>query len=207
MPQFLELPGPWIDGDNRDVASHVQLYLSQVVSAFNEAVVAQRSFEALNQRHLRALSTAEPRSLSRSDGYRRLIYAKAFVFALDELRQYVGVIARLPSIPEAARGFCRQYAAESAVVRRIRNSLHHPDERIQGIGPRNSRIDAAVRGLTVTIESSIGATTERGIVEKLPVTHDYLEGIKSDLLKLIWTFPWLGPGNQRLERNNNGQTS
>lgn len=207
MCQFLDLPGQWIDGDDRNVASDIHLYFDSAVDAFNEAVVAQRSFETYIEQFLRAESTVELQAASRTDRYRRLIFSKAFVFALDELRQFIGVIAGTPSIPEEAILLCNRFADDYAVVRRVRNSLHHPEERIQGIGPGKKPIDSILRALAVTNERRFGALTERCIVEYVPITHDYLEGVRECLLNLIWAFPWLGVGNQRLERNTNGHTA
>ena len=200
MSQFLKLPGYWIDGENRDAASNTYLFLEFAIGAFNEAVVAQRAFESCYSRFVRDKSAARSQRVARVDDLKRLIFSKAFVFALDELRQLLDVMTKECELSEAAETMCREFLEEYEVVRRVRNSLHHVEDRVRGRGPYGRRLETPILALAVTTNRRFGATTERNCLEEIPITSEFLNEVRNRLLDLIWTFPWLGPGNLRVER-------
>jgi hypothetical protein len=202
MGEFLDLPGLWIEGDDRDSASDAQLFLDLAVEAYNQAVVAQRSFDVYIQPLLRSKAEPPRQPVSRTDEIRSRIDARAYIFALDELLQFVKILGETPSIPTEAGSLCTRFADDFKHVRRIRNSLHHLEDRVRSIGPRNRPLTTKMLALFVVVDRKIGATTELNQVEYVPITDEFLETIRGRLVELIWAFQWLGPGNQKVERQN-----
>ena len=200
ISQFLKLPGYWIDGENRDAASNTYLFLEFAIGAFNEEAVAQRAFESCYSRFVRDKSAARSQRVARVDDLKRLIFSKAFVFALDELRQLLDVMTKECELSEAAETMCREFLEEYEVVRGsgIRctmsrtasegeaptgGALKHPFSRwrSQPIGVSGQQRSAIVWR---RFRSRAKSRTRCGI----------------DCSISIWTFPWLGPGNLRVER-------
>ena len=77
-----------------------------------------------------------PRSFTRNLPH---FYAKSFVFALDNFQKSLKVISLIPNLPNRleVKRILKEFDDHFIHLRGVRNSAHHMEDRIRGLGPYN----------------------------------------------------------------------
>lgn len=133
------------------------------------------------------------------------IHAHGFLFSLDALGKYLGVIAKHPQVSGVAQDAAKRFEAELPEVRQIRNSAQHREDRIRGLKQGNTplpekEIDAfgvsAPAGNTVVMahlsDNTLAYTNADGEVIGLDVTTETLILARDILQAVLDAFPWRG---------------
>jgi len=197
---IVELPGLWIDHSDRDWAFSIQLLLHAALDQLNDASLALTLFEEawIEAPDLAGNHSGSPESWRN----RRLVFlhARSFVYAFDGMVQLLRVISRMPNLPGSAKDFCDRFEAEFGHCRKIRNSFQHIEDRIRALGPGEFRIPATILVIGGFIERRFGATTVDGTYSDIEVSASPIALAVNILTDVLWSFDWLGPGNQRVKR-------
>src|SRR5215207_1688114 len=72
-----------------------------------------------------------PRAVSHTHAF---IHARAFMYALDKIGKFVATLPEVGPLPPPAIDACRSFAGVLPVMRRIRDSAQHLEDRARGLG-------------------------------------------------------------------------
>jgi hypothetical protein len=191
----LELPGLWINLEDGDLAWNASLLMGSALHQYNEAVVACLAFTPLHAAHIEA--AIQNHSITEDPARLILIslYAKSFVYALDAARAFISVLEVLPGLPDCAKAKAAAFTTEFELVREIRNSLQHIEERAQGLGRNKKRLPTAVLDLGSFVENRLSITIDGGGNVQLEISEPTLARVRTGLSRVLWSLPWLGPGS------------
>jgi len=185
----LKLPGPWIEHPDRDWAFLTRMLLDALLDQLKEAQLVLTLFQE-----------ASAQDNASVDCQLRLLYAKSFVYALDAAGQIIRVLKGYEHLPVTARSHCERFLSQFGVLRGLRNSLQHIEQRLCGICRRGKPIPNSLLVLGAFRENSFGATTAEGRYVEIEISNSVLVQAFAIVEDLIWCFDWLGPGNIRLYR-------
>ena len=204
--QIIELPGSWIESEDRDWAFRVQMLLRSAADELDEAALILELFEAPWAEGMARVGQSGAND-SRPFGAGRVVfvYARAFVYAFDAMVQLVRVIGRMPRVSDAAKRCCEQVDAEYGYCRKIRNSLQHLEDRLQGLGPGQKSIPTSILvvGGAFT-DRRFGATVDTGEYMDIEISMAPIRRAAELLTELAWSFEWIAPGDQRVVRPSLG---
>lgn len=184
----LQLPAPWIDDPDRDWACSIRLLLDAIIDQLDEAALVLTLYEKAN-------------SEARDDMRLRLLYAKSFVYSLDAMGQLVRVLT-LASLPPEARACCERFGSAFGGMRDLRNTLQHIEDRLRGLGRRGEPLPTRLIVLSSFKNGRFGSTTADGAYVELDVSRATLDHACGIIEDLLWSFSWIGPGNQVVRRPN-----
>jgi hypothetical protein len=68
------------------------------------------------------------------------LYAKAFTYALDTIAKTLRTLRNLEGAPRAAGAACDAFDQAFPQLVHVRNSAHHPEDRVRGKGPKGQPI-------------------------------------------------------------------
>lgn len=185
----LKLPGPWIEHPDRNWAFRTRMLLDAILDELDEAQLVLRLFQEA--------SGGDPLS---GDFRLRRLYAKSFVYALDATSQFIGVLKSDKQLPVTARAQCERFLSEFGMLRDLRNSLHHIEDRLRGFGRDGKNIPTSLLVLSSFRDNNFGATSARGGYVEIEVSDSILLRAFAIVEDLIWCFDWLGAGNTRILR-------
>jgi len=193
----LEIPGDWIAHEDRDKAFEIDMILKEFVGALDEAALVLALYNE-------ATASGPPHPADRRGSNQRLrrLYAKCFVYALDEATQLALVLEKDPGVPEQAKQLCRRFNSSIPDLRDLRNSLHHTEDRIRGLGRDKTPLPTPLIIMRGFAENRLCATTdkeERPYAE-VEISHATLSVACRIAEELIWSFEWIGPGDQPVRR-------
>ena len=134
------------------------------------------------------------------------LYAKAFVYVLDEFRRHLASLERFGSVTCTATSARAELAALLPDLEQVRHSVAHVDERAQWLGPLKKTLDPkpvttrmlnAPAGGVVEISQLDGddlcCTMGDGRQGRVPVNREAFDGCVAIYQKLVDNIRWKGP--------------
>lgn len=133
------------------------------------------------------------------------IYAKAFLYAADEIGKIMDRLAEESDLPEPACDACRAYYSSFPSLREVRHSAQHIEDRGRGLGrgekpldlkPVNNRMVTAPGGALIVNSlngNNFGATMADGHYGEVEVSRSSLATIRDHVELLVGALPWTGP--------------
>jgi hypothetical protein len=186
----LELPGPWIEHPDRDWAFLARTLLDAILDQLKEAQMVLTLFQG-----------ASAHDNPSVDCRLRFLYARSFIYALDAAGQLIQVLKGNEHLPATALSHCEQFLSQFGVLRDLRNSLQHIEDRVRGLCLSRGKkmpIPNPLLVLGAFRDNSFGATTAKGRYVEIEISNSVLVRAFAIVEDLIWCFDWLAPGNIRL---------
>lgn len=135
-----------------------------------------------------------------------IIYARAFLYALDTFDKFLGILANEKNVPEGVKIFHEKMAESFPDLRYIRNTAHHPEDRMRGLGAgqkpldlkpiETSFINAPAGGVIVLDNldgSRYGCTLSTGHFSEIDVSPESMQRLQGILEAVLSLFKWCGP--------------
>jgi len=135
-----------------------------------------------------------------------LIYARAFLHALDLFEKFLKVLASLPQVPGGVADSHRQFLDAFPDLRGVRNTAQHLEDRARGLGPGNKPLDIKPQINTATgttgarflalnwlLGSRYGHTMSNGEYGEIDVSHESMIKVQRILRDVLCAFTWKGP--------------
>lgn len=132
------------------------------------------------------------------------MHAKSFLLALDRIDRIVGVLIKMPNLPEAVVQAKQAFDAALPTLRGVRDSVAHHEDRSRGLGKDGKRLRlkpvdnqlARVPGGVLILESlngrNFGSTMADGQYGEVPVTSASLAVANQLVQAIIQAFRWKG---------------
>ena len=135
-----------------------------------------------------------------------LIYARAFLYALDAFDKFLGILSKEANVPEQVAKFHAQIAEEFPQLRAVRNTAQHLEDRARGLGASktqplalkpitNSLINApggGVLALNCLNGSRYGSTMSDGHYGEIDVSPESMQRLQKILVGVLQAFKWRG---------------
>ncbi len=143
-----------------------------------------------------ALSIAEAQSVVPSSFRAQFpfMHAESFVFALDGIEKLMSVIAGWEGAPSEAIETFRVWSTEFPQLRDIRNSAHHTEDRIRGIGKPGKVMNVPVIDMGNLGGSEFSITVADGSVQTIDVSLSTLVRAQVLVQQMHDAFVWTAPG-------------
>lgn len=139
-----------------------------------------------------------------------LVYAKAFLYALDGFDKFLDVLAKEENIPESVKNLHAEVTQLFPHLRGVRNTAQHLEDRSRGLGARqrgrppqpldlkpiNHEHINAPRGaliLSSLIGSKFGSTMADGHFGEIDVSVESMVKLQTLLEGTLNSFEWRGP--------------
>jgi hypothetical protein len=243
----LRIPGTWIVSANDDARQELQLLVSLITNAFEEAAMAFILFEKFRAEETHrarverwrrdrnrewellppVISSAgfSPEDLDRLheaahrqrvieeweagivpeslSGRQPFIAAKAFVHAADEIGKILNTLAERSDLSDEARDACRVYYSSFPMLREIRNSIQHLEDRGRGLGrgkrplnlkPINNVISAPGGALVIDFLNGnrYGITMADGHYGEVEISAGSVAAMRDVVQAALDKLPWTG---------------
>ena len=186
LTQFdLYFPGTWIEGVDRNWASHNRLALSNVKSLFEEAVAAYWKFDPITAENYMD-KMDEPLYVRCLNS----IYSKAFVFALDGINKFLFKIQKYLNPPKPIEKLITEYKNHFGHLKHIRDSAIHIEDRGRGKTRNERPLDTGIIILGSFIERRFVFTGEDGNQYEIEISDTTLHTAKEIIQKIINTYTW-----------------
>lgn len=174
-----------------DAATHL---MREMTSQYSSAVVAGAYHRAAWKRaKAPAMDLPSPRPAINVEGELLGIYSKSYVFGLDGVEGCAFELSKMIELPEAVRSAARRLCDELKWVRRVRDSLQHVEERVQGKA-HSKRIPASLLMLGGHSDSGFSTTIDDGTLVTIEVSEAILGSIRSHLAALDRALVWRRAG-------------
>jgi hypothetical protein len=133
------------------------------------------------------------------------IYARAFLFALDNFDRFLAVLAKQPNVPGSLAGLSASIGTTFPHLRGVRNSTHHLEDRARGLGSGGKPIalqpvstpEIHAPGGALITNSLMGdrysCTMDDGHLGEVEVTPESMETLRQLLQSVLDAFTWSGP--------------
>lgn len=181
------LPSSWIGHSDGNWAFQTTMLLDAILDALAEAQLALDLFQG-----------ASGEDIPSADARLRRLYAKSFVYALDDASQLVWVLKEDKQLPDTARAQGERFRSSFPTLRDLRNSLHHIEDRLRGRGRDNKPISASLLVISSLRDNNLGATTDKGSYVEMEISEAPLLRAFAVVKDLIWCFEWVRPDNSRI---------
>jgi hypothetical protein len=134
-----------------------------------------------------------------------ILYAKAFLSAIDGFDRLLKVIAETDGVPQAVAGFHANLETAFPDLRGVRNSVQHHEDRVrsQGVGGRPLDLQPITNGMVPpelpvlalnNIEGSMFCTImANGHYGGVDITPESMEALRDILQEVLSAFAWTGP--------------
>lgn len=198
-------PG-WVDlcaddvgeGDERralkDAEDAAGRLLEEMTRQYNDAVVSAGHYLAIFKEHTaRVMDCSRTRPAVDVDGTLLGIFARAYVFGLDGIEGCAKELAGLSRAPETMRVLAKKLACGMGLVRQVRDSLQHIEERVQG-KEYGRRIPASIFVLGGFSDRGFTVTTASGAMVTIEVSEAMLESARSRISALDRSLTWRRAG-------------
>jgi hypothetical protein len=162
------------------------MVLGAILDALDESKLALTLFQKASK------------AIRRADARLRLLYAKSFVFGLDEASQFIRVIQEDKQVPDLARAQCDRFQSAFPTLRDLRNSLHHIEDRLRGLGQGDRLICTPLLVIASLRGNNLGATTDKGTYVEIEISEATLQRAYPIVKDLIWGFEWIRWDNARI---------
>ncbi|MEO4174595.1 hypothetical protein [Acinetobacter pittii] len=148
-----------------------------------------------------------PRSFKRNLPH---FYAKSFVFALDNFQKSLKVISLIPNLPNhlEIERILKEFDGHFIHLRGVRNSAHHMEDRIRGLGPYNKRLgkkekikpkpidehgikaDGGAMLINCLLNNNYSFTNDDGSLGKVEISELSMSVFQKCLQQLLNSFKW-----------------
>lgn len=137
-----------------------------------------------------------------------LIYARAFLYALDSFEKFFGVLSREEGVPAEVAKLHVKIGEAFPDLRNVRNSVQHLEDRSRGLGagrdPKpldlkpvdNNMVNAPNGGVLILNSlngSKYGSTMADGHYGEVDVSPESMERLQKILQSTLELFNWHGP--------------
>ena len=177
--------------DVEDAAGHL---MREVASQYNTSVVAAAHYQALFAEQM-AQDTHWSGSHPEIDLNRELvgIFARAYVFGLDGVEGCAKQLATVSHAPDRTRSLAASLARSMDLVRQVRDSLQHIEERVQGKA-KDRPIPGSLLILGSYSDGGFMMTTADGAVATIVVSEPALAGVRSQITAIDRSLVWRRAG-------------
>lgn len=199
----IELPAPWIDGQDRDWAFQSHMLLSTIIDHFEAAVIAFTLFEPPDIEKMIQRGADGEITITRNkwEDSLRSAAVKMFVSALDGIGKILGVLRRDERTPSKAVEVCNELSGQFEAVKYIRDSHQHMEDRCRGLGKWDKAVPSSVLLLGVMMDGRRHIMTgSDGKQYGIEISEAVLRMVQANIEDLIWSFEWIGPGNIPIKR-------
>jgi hypothetical protein len=127
------------------------------------------------------------------------IHAHSFVYAVDSFGKFLDELCDYHVTPQAVREARDEFDQRLPMVRKIRNSALHTEDRSRRYGSvqdkrKGKRMDVqGFLGLSNLEGNSLCYTIDDGTYQKIAINQDTLQAIVDAINKVLAAFPWKGP--------------
>jgi len=134
------------------------------------------------------------------------IHAHAFIFAIDMFEKLLGVLAKIEAVPQEVARQHAQLLDHFPDLRGVRNTLHHVEDRVRGLGagakpmsaqpvdlPGLSIPDGGIVSINVLLNDGFGSTMSDGRFGQVAITPTSLVILANVLHSTLQAFRWIGP--------------
>ena len=177
--------------DAEDAAGQL---MEEMTRQYNDAVVSAGHYLAIFKEHTaRALGSSRARPTIDIQMELLGIFARAYVFGLDGIEGCARELAGLSRAPETMRLLAEKLARGMNLVKQVRDSLQHIEERVQGKG-YGRRIPASILVLGGFSDRGFTVTTASGAMVTIEVSEAMLESARSRISALDRSLTWRRAG-------------
>jgi len=137
-----------------------------------------------------------PRSYSHKFPF---IHAHSFVYAVDSFGKFLDELCGYDVVPQAAVKARDEFNQRLPMVRKIRNSALHLEDRSRRYASKpdkkkRKRMDVeGFLGLSNLEENLLCYTIDDGTYQKIAITQETLQVLVETVNKVLHAFPWKGP--------------
>jgi hypothetical protein len=134
------------------------------------------------------------------------MHARSFLYALDTFHELVKKLEAQPSSPSGIANILAAFAQHFPGLRDVRNSAHHVEDRVLGLGTRGRpidikaindySIDAPAKSLLLTdflSGNNYGGTAADGTVKTVEVSATSMSTLQGLFQQLLSYFNWRNP--------------
>jgi hypothetical protein len=127
------------------------------------------------------------------------IHAHSFVYAVDSFGKFLDELCDYDIIPEAVKSICDEFNARMPMVRKIRNSALHLEDRSRRYASaqdkkKGQRMEVyGFLGLSNLEGDHLCYTIDDGSYQKIAISHETLSVMVETLNKVLSAMPWKGP--------------
>jgi hypothetical protein len=126
-----------------------------------------------------------------------IIHAHSFMYAVDLFGKLLDVFCEYAALPDIVRTIRDQFNAKLPMVRKIRNSALHLEDRGRRIGSpgdkkTGKRIEG-ILGLSNLEGDRLCYTIDDGSYQKIAVNEETLKILVDTVNELLHSLPWTGP--------------
>ncbi|MBN1829817.1 MAG: hypothetical protein JW884_11820 [Deltaproteobacteria bacterium] len=185
----LYFPGHWVSDDDRSWASGIEHTLGLVNNLFVEAVAAYALFQPFTKKNV-----LEYIKGGRNESpYKRClnaIYAKAFIFALNNIGELLRHLSEDKKSPMGVQKFYWEYKNHFGHLKHIRDSAIHIKDRGRGLTRRGKPLETHFVILGSFIARRYTFTGEDGKHYEIEISDATLEIAKSIIDEIIRAYAW-----------------
>lgn len=133
------------------------------------------------------------------------MYAHAYVYALDSFQKILEVLVREPGVPPAASEALEKFKTAFPVIRGIRDSAHHIEDRGRGVNrhgiplelkPLHGGMVHAPAGAVLLLSNlrgnNLGYTVDDGSHREIAVSYENTAAVAEIFQSVIDAFQWKG---------------
>lgn len=127
------------------------------------------------------------------------IHAHSFVYAVDSFGRFLDEICNYDTIPQGVSEARDEFDRRLPMVRKIRNSAMHLEDRSRRYASANDRR----KGKRMNVQGFLGLsnlegnllcyTIDDGTYQKIAISQDTLRMLVETVNKVLHAFPWKGP--------------
>ncbi len=126
------------------------------------------------------------------------IHAHTFVYAVDSFGKFLDELCEYAEVPEGVRAARESFDKELPMVRKIRNSALHREDRTRryastGDKKRGKKMDIGFLGLSNLEGNLLCYTIDDGSYQKIAISHETLGLLAFTCNKAFAALPWKGP--------------
>lgn len=125
-------------------------------------------------------------------GYRlACIHAHTVLYALDGIHKALTKLAAVPGVPARLAEVCSAYQMALPSVVPVRNSAHHREDRVMGVGSGNRRLDPSNLLFTDKLgPTTLGYTLGDGSYGEIEISRESVALAWAAIQYAIEAFPW-----------------
>jgi hypothetical protein len=129
------------------------------------------------------------------------MHAHSFVYAVDSFGRFLDELCDYNVIPEAVRTIRDGFNDRLPMVRKIRNSAVHAEDRSRGFGSADDKRKGkkmqvtGFLGLSNLEGNNLCYTIDDGSYQRVAITADTLSVLVETLNKALLALPWKGPAS------------
>ena len=180
--------------DHKDAEDAASNLIREMASQYNTAVVAAGHYAAVLAEHMaQAADWSAPRPEIDVQAELLGIFARAYVFGLDGVEGCARELATVSQAPDTTRSLAASLARSMDLVKQVRDSLQHIEERVQGEA-KDRPIPSSVLILGNYSNAGFMMTTADGVVATIVVSEPALAGVRSQIIAIDRSLVWRRAG-------------